>query len=310
MSASGSSSSVIIINGLSDTKFTCGQLFTGIYIPLFIPGLVQRRLSDAISKLLTDSSICPKDLQQKMKDELKSSSNLSLFCDSIKSLEQMDIICIGLDREVLKLIQTVYPPSEFLSYDIIETANDALSKYPEYLELLQSIRPASSSSFSPTSGFSFSAVEISKIPLPNGRVIFLGNAEDAANCNLLNKLGIRFILNVSHNIPFPDFYKKNNFDFLRIDIKDCASITLEDYFTGAFEFINKALDSSKCILIHCQAGISRSPSFVIGYLMYHFKYTFDYAFQYVKKYRSIIQPNLSFHLQLQTYEDSIHYTNL
>ena len=34
-----------------------------------------------------------------------------------------------------------------------------------------------------------------------------------------------------------------------------------------FELVNKIIDSSSKILIHCQQGISRAPTAVLGYLM-------------------------------------------
>jgi protein-tyrosine phosphatase len=38
------------------------------------------------------------------------------------------------------------------------------------------------------------------------------------------------------------------------------------HFEEAFEFINKGMESG-CVLVHCNAGISRAATIVIAYLM-------------------------------------------
>ena len=58
------------------------------------------------------------------------------------------------------------------------------------------------------------------------------------------------------------------------------------HFDKTFEFV------------HCQAGISRSPMIVIGYLMKLHQKTFEQACTLVKSKRSIINPNWNFRNQL------------
>ncbi len=56
------------------------------------------------------------------------------------------------------------------------------------------------------------------------------------------------------------------------------------------------------VLVHCQMGISRSPTIVIAYLMKRNDLTYDMAFNEVKLKRSIIDPNILFLSQLCDYE--------
>lgn len=59
-------------------------------------------------------------------------------------------------------------------------------------------------------------------------------------------------------------------------------------------------------LIHCKAGISRSTSLIIGWLMFSRKTSFDVAFDYTKNIHQITNPNIGFILDLKKYEDVIH----
>ena len=56
------------------------------------------------------------------------------------------------------------------------------------------------------------------------------------------------------------------------------------------------------ILIHCMAGISRSVTLTIAYLMAHFNMSMQDAYQYVKDKRPAISPNLNFMGQLVEFE--------
>jgi hypothetical protein len=54
--------------------------------------------------------------------------------------------------------------------------------------------------------------------------------------------------------------------------------------------------------VHCMAGVSRSASVVIGYLMWRDSLSFDQSLQAVKAVRPFIKPNQGFVKQLAEYE--------
>ncbi|TPP58912.1 Dual specificity protein phosphatase 10 [Fasciola gigantica] len=56
------------------------------------------------------------------------------------------------------------------------------------------------------------------------------------------------------------------------------------------------------VLVHCQAGISRSPALVIAYLMAHSGLSLRDAYRWVKSKRSVISPNFAFLGQLCDFE--------
>lgn len=59
------------------------------------------------------------------------------------------------------------------------------------------------------------------------------------------------------------------------------------------------------VLVHCAAGVSRSASFVIAYLMNRKDMLFPDAIRFVKERRSVIRPNSGFSQQLEKYGKTI-----
>lgn len=70
-----------------------------------------------------------------------------------------------------------------------------------------------------------------------------------------------------------------------------------------YHFINNAIESNKNILVHCMAGVSRSVSLVIYYLMKKYHIDYDRADKLVKQKRKVANPNNSFKIQLQKYQN-------
>ncbi|ESO11289.1 hypothetical protein HELRODRAFT_91497, partial [Helobdella robusta] len=56
------------------------------------------------------------------------------------------------------------------------------------------------------------------------------------------------------------------------------------------------------VLVHCQAGVSRSPTICLAYLIRVFRLNLDSAFTFLKSRRPIINPNLNFMTQLVEFE--------
>lgn len=66
--------------------------------------------------------------------------------------------------------------------------------------------------------------------------------------------------------------------------------------------VEKARQDNSVILIHCMAGISRSVTVTIAYIMAYFNMSMQDAYQYVKDKRPAISPNLNFMGQLVEFE--------
>ena len=78
---------------------------------------------------------------------------------------------------------------------------------------------------------------------------------------------------------------------LYIPGEDHERFDLSVYFDQAADWIKDKLEETN-ILVHCLAGVSRSVSLVLAYLMKHKGMNFDDAFYSVKSRRKIVNPFL------------------
>ncbi|CAF2045459.1 unnamed protein product [Rotaria magnacalcarata] len=111
-------------------------------------------------------------------------------------------------------------------------------------------------------------------------------------------------INISTSIPC-HYANEKLFDYLRLPCYDSCRENILQYFDQTLEYIHQKLLLNQNILVHCQGGISRSPSFVIGYLIKYHSKTFDQAYSFTKEKRKIINPNFNFLTQLKRYEQTI-----
>lgn len=59
------------------------------------------------------------------------------------------------------------------------------------------------------------------------------------------------------------------------------------------------------VLVHCEAGISRSPTICMAYIMRTQRLRLDAAFDVVRQRRHVVSPNFSFLGQLQQFESEV-----
>jgi protein-tyrosine phosphatase len=76
---------------------------------------------------------------------------------------------------------------------------------------------------------------------------------------------------------------------------------LSQHFEEASAFIDRNRSKTN-VLVHCQAGVSRSTTIVIAYLMWKFGWNTSQAYSTVKSGRRLTCPNFGFCRQLKAYE--------
>eukprot|EP00050_Salpingoeca_kvevrii_P013147 m.27013 g.27013 ORF g.27013 m.27013 type:complete len:343 (+) comp4702_c0_seq1:881-1909(+) len=129
--------------------------------------------------------------------------------------------------------------------------------------------------------------------------LLVGAENHAADHDLLKSLRITAILNMTPNCPN---HFEGIFEYKNIPVRDTWNQNLANYFEDAFNFINRCKENGGRVLIHCVAGISRSPSITIAYIMKENSISLGEAYAFVKNKRPSISPNLDFMGELQAYE--------
>ncbi|KFO27207.1 dual specificity protein phosphatase 16 [Fukomys damarensis] len=136
--------------------------------------------------------------------------------------------------------------------------------------------------------------------LPN---LYLGCQRDVLNKELMQQNGIGYVLNASSTCPKPDFIPESH--FLRVPVNDSFCEKILPWLDKSVDFIEKAKASNGCVLVHCLAGISRSATIAIAYIMKRMDMSVDEAYRFVKEKRPTISPNFNFLGQLLDYEKKI-----
>ncbi|KHJ45835.1 dual specificity phosphatase, catalytic domain protein [Trichuris suis] len=130
--------------------------------------------------------------------------------------------------------------------------------------------------------------------------LYLGSEQDALSVETAKKFKITYLLNCTVTCVKPKHIEEKR--FLRIPVSDSHTEKLIPYFPKAFSFLNKAIKKSASVLVHCLAGYSRSPTFVVAYLMQQKKMSLQEAYRFVKQKRPCVSPNINFWGQLVEFE--------
>lgn len=158
--------------------------------------------------------------------------------------------------------------------------------------------------------------------------------------DVIVNLGITHVLTVLPVSKFSYKFADIGIEYCQCPIQDISTDPINKYFSTAIQFIGMCLfynmeyiwltfiriDGAKSsketkkarVLVHCMAGVSRSPTIVVVYLIQHFKWSLKYvfllvikpnsndfireAYSYVLARRSIIHPNEGFLRMLLQFE--------
>jgi hypothetical protein len=136
-----------------------------------------------------------------------------------------------------------------------------------------------------------------------GILVFISDMDTAADSELLDSLAVTHIITLNHQISFP-----TRFEYYPINIDDAQCEDIYQYFDDTFEFIEqsqRAGSGGYSCLVHCAAGVSRSASIVLAYMMRKLHIPLDTAIEDLRKDRPCIAPNPGFLVQLRTYQSKL-----
>ena len=132
--------------------------------------------------------------------------------------------------------------------------------------------------------------------------LYLGGERNAHNHKELTyRTNVGFILNAAWEVS--NFYP-DEFEYLKLSLSDFSSEAgaLAKDLQKAGEFIDRARSYNSKVLVHCVAGISRSSSICMYYLLTRENWTLKKAYLHVLNLRPLIRPNEGFFAELQKVE--------
>lgn len=129
--------------------------------------------------------------------------------------------------------------------------------------------------------------------------LLLASQDAAHDIDTLQRYKVSHVLNVAYGVTnlFPD-----QLVYKTLQILDLPETDITSYLGECSSFIDQAREQQGVVLVHCNAGVSRASSIVIGYLMLREGLSFDDAYGQVKLARPSIRPNPGFYQQLQSYK--------
>ena len=108
--------------------------------------------------------------------------------------------------------------------------------------------------------------------------LYLGDFNAASDAQFLKQHHITHILNVTTEVQnsFP-----TEIQYFKIAVEDKTDTDILFHIESTNNFIENARNTGS-ILVHCVAGVSRSASIVVAYLMWKENMTMNKACRYVK----------------------------
>jgi protein-tyrosine phosphatase len=129
-------------------------------------------------------------------------------------------------------------------------------------------------------------------------ILYISGYKPANNLKIMKDLMIKRIVRLGDKKDFESLYiTHENIEYHDIYIEDSVkSHFTKEILDNALLFIREAKGP---VLVHCKAGISRSATIVIAYLMVYNNKSFRESRLFLKSKRELISPNSTFIKDLQ-----------
>nr|CAB3240201.1 dual specificity protein phosphatase 22-like [Phallusia mammillata] len=129
--------------------------------------------------------------------------------------------------------------------------------------------------------------------------LFVGNIRDAKDAKQLEENKITHILSIHDNAK-PVLEGK---EYLCISASDTPEQNLTPFFHQCTKFIHEARLNGGVVLVHCLAGVSRSVTVTVAYIMVSTNHNHLNTLNAVRHARTVANPNFGFQKQLQKFQE-------
>lgn len=137
--------------------------------------------------------------------------------------------------------------------------------------------------------------------------VWLGNLRAAQDETFLKNAGIKVVFNCTKDAPFHPSIKRQ----YRVPVDDnLEEEEIRNMELWSYEIVYKLMNEYKQnrpILIHCHAGMQRSPAVTAMFLMVLYKMGVDQSKAYIRQRRPIaFYPSANFERAMRGFERSLH----
>ena len=129
--------------------------------------------------------------------------------------------------------------------------------------------------------------------------LWLGPLASGSDLPLLQSCGITHILLAAGEIQPPH---PSHFTYMSLPLEDTTAQPLAPYLSPACDYIERALAEGGKVLVHCRAGVSRSASLVLAYVMKVGHFRLKETIRMMQAKGATIGPNPSFLNELLIWE--------
>ncbi len=125
--------------------------------------------------------------------------------------------------------------------------------------------------------------------------LYIGSINETSDKKWLDDHFVTHIVNCA--VEIKNFFP-NKYNYLRLDLYDSPEQSLYQTFEPTYKFIKNAIGNGGTILVHCYAGVSRSSSMVLYFLMKINGWNYREALKYLRSKHFQSNPNFGFARQL------------
>ncbi|XP_032366896.1 dual specificity protein phosphatase 18 [Etheostoma spectabile] len=130
--------------------------------------------------------------------------------------------------------------------------------------------------------------------------LYLSNGRAASDASQVARCKIACIVNVTETRSRRPLHP--GVEYVHIPLPDSPVSPLSDHFDEVADKIQQTAERGGRTLVHCNAGVSRSASLCMAYLMKHRGVPLLEAHRWVRASRPVVRPNNGFWKQLIRYE--------
>lgn len=126
--------------------------------------------------------------------------------------------------------------------------------------------------------------------------LYVGSVDAAQNRDGLNTEGITHVFSAIGPTPL----QHENITYESVHLQDSMSQEIDDAIEKCNSFLRSCKEKNGKALVHCYAGVSRSVSLIIGYLLTEDSKDYDTIFSFVRSRHKWAEPNSGFEAKLRS----------